>query len=454
MAVVMAKTALLPEGWRENVRVVIGADGRIASVEPEAAPAIGAEEAGILLPAPVNLHSHAFQRAMAGLTEARGPGDGDSFWTWRRLMYCFLDRLGPEDVEAITAFAQVEMLEAGYAAVCEFHYLHHAAGGQPYDALAEMSERVAAAAGESGIGLTLLPVLYQQGGCDGRPQEGGQLRFANDRDRYAALVDGAEAALAGLPDARIGLSAHSLRAVPPEVAAALPGLRPGAPVHVHVAEQVAEVEEVQAAHGLRPVELALERLGVDERWCLIHATQMTEAETAGLAASGAVAGLCPVTEASLGDGIFDGARYMAAGGRFGVGTDSNIRISLAEELRTLEYGQRLRDRARAVLATEAQSTGRRLYEGALAGGAQAAGRDTGAIREGAWADLVALDGGAPDLAGRSGDTLLDAFVFARGNRIETVWSAGRAMVRNGRHVNRDALEKRYSACMARLTETL
>ncbi|MWD28551.1 formimidoylglutamate deiminase, partial [Aquicoccus sp. SCR17] len=370
MTTILAETALLPEGWRDNVRVEIAA-GRIASVAAGAVPGPEDLRTGPLLPAPCNLHSHGFQRAMAGLTEGRGPEGRDSFWTWRRLMFRFLDRLTPDDVEAITAFAQMEMLEAGYGSVAEFHYLHHAPGGAAYDNRAEVSERVAAAAATSGLGLTLLPVLYMQGGCDGRALEAGQIRFGNDLGGYAELLEGAEAALKPLGDAQLGLSAHSLRAVPVEVAAHLPELRPGAPVHMHLAEQRAEVEEVEAAQGARPVTLALDRLPLDAPWCFIHCTQMTPQETENLAKSGAVAGLCPVTEASLGDGIFDGAAYLEAGGMLGLGTDSNIRISLAEELRGLEYSQRLRDRARAVLATPERSTGRRLFDAALAGGERA-----------------------------------------------------------------------------------
>lgn len=451
MTVLTAKTALLPNGWHDSVRVEIGDDGKIAAVRAGAA---GIATHDILLPAPVNLHSHGFQRAMAGLTEARGPGGQDSFWTWRQLMYRFLDLLDPDDIEAITAFAQVEMLEAGYGSVCEFHYLHHAPGGGPYANLAELSARVVAAAHTTGLGLTLLPVLYTQGGCDGRALVGGQVRFGNDPDRYAALLDGAQAALSGLPDALLGLSAHSLRAVTPECAKSLPDLRAEVPIHMHVAEQPAEVAEVQAAYGARPVELALDAVGADARWCLIHCTQMTTAETRALAQSGAVAGLCPVTEASLGDGVFPASDHVSQGGRFGVGTDSNIRISLAGELRLLEYGQRLSGRARAVLAQDGVSTGRRLYEAALAGGAQAAGRATGAIRPGMWADLLTLDASAVDLIGRRGDRILDAFVFARGTSIDEVWSAGRAVVRQGTHVARAAVERRYATRLARILDRI
>jgi formimidoylglutamate deiminase len=449
MSVVFARQALLPEGWAQDVAVEIGPEGRIARVTSGAAPE--GETRDILLPAPANLHSHAFQRAMAGLTEARGPDPRDTFWTWRALMFRFLDRLTPEDVQAIAAFVQMEMLEAGYAASVEFHYLHHQPGGQPHDNLAEMAGRIAAAAGQSGIGLTLLPVLYQFGGCDGRPLGPGQVRFGNDLERFARLIEASRAALAPLPDdARLGVAPHSLRAVSPMGLAEMTPLADG-PIHMHLAEQVAEVEEVEAALGGRPVRWLLDHADVDPRWCLIHCTQMEPDETERLAATRAVAGLCPITEASLGDGIFDGARWTRAGGAFGIGSDSNIRVSLAEELRQLEYSQRLRDRARAVLATPEHSTGRFLYEGATRGGAQAAGRASGAIAPGLWADLMALDGMAPDLVGRRGDRLLDSFVFAGdGRMVRDVWSAGRHMVREGRHIAREAITRAYLRTLERL----
>jgi formimidoylglutamate deiminase len=448
-----AGQALLDSGWARDVLIEIGADGRIARVEPNAAPA-GTRHA-IVLPAPANLHSHAFQRAMAGLTEKRGPDPRDTFWTWRQLMFRFLDRLTPDDVEAIAAFVQMEMLEAGYGCNVEFHYLHHQPGGLPYDDLAEMSARIAAAAQTTGIGLTLLPVLYQQGGCDGRPLGPGQIRFGNDTDRFARLLEGAQAALAPLPaDTRLGLAPHSLRAVTPEALKAIPDLHNG-PVHMHLAEQVGEVEEVLAHHGARPVRRLLDTMPVDERWCLIHCTQMQPEETQALAATGAVAGLCPITESSLGDGIFDGVRWLGAGGRFGIGSDSNIRISLSEELRTLEYSQRLRDRSRAALARPDASTGRVLFEGAARGGAQAAGRRSGVIVPGAFADLLALDSEAVDLAGKSGDTILDAYIFAGDDHmVREVWSAGRHLVTAGRHVARDAITRRFRETLLRLSDAI
>lgn len=454
MATIWAKRALLPAGWAEGVTVTLAADGRIAAVVAGARPSGTCVET--LLPAPANLHSHAFQRAMAGLTERRGPDPSDSFWTWRRLMYRFLDRLTPDDVEAIAAFVQMEMLEAGYAASVEFHYLHHAPGGQPYADLAEMSARIAAAAATSGIGLTLLPVLYQWGGLDRRVLVTGQDRFGNDPARFARLVEGASAALGGLPDdAQLGIAPHSLRAVDPDGLTAAIALAGDGPIHMHLAEQVGEVDEVLTATGQRPVGWLLDHAPVDRRWCLIHCTQMTEAETLALAATGAVAGLCPITESSLGDGIFDGVRWTQAGGAFGIGSDSNIRIALAEELRTLDYSQRLRDRSRAALATADRSTGRVLWDGAVAGGAQAAGRDSGAIAVGHLADLVALDDLGPDGLGRTGDTLLDTLIFARDDRaVAEVWSAGRHLVTGGRHHARDAITAGYAATMRRLGDAL
>jgi formimidoylglutamate deiminase len=444
--ILQAETALLPEGWANNVRIRIE-DGRIAEVTTEA----GGGGHGVILPAPVNLHSHTFQRAMAGLSEARTAGQ-DSFWTWRALMYRFLERLSPEDVQAIAAQAMVEMAEAGFAAVCEFHYLHHPVGGGTYADVAEMSARIAAAAQETGLGLTHLPVIYEQGGVDGRALAGGQLRFGSSPETYANLLTGAGRSLAEMPDAVLGVAAHSLRAVSLGTLDRVAGLVPSGPVHMHIAEQVAEVTEVQAAWGARPVEWACANLPLDARWCMIHATQMTPAETADLAATGAVAGLCPITEANLGDGIFDAPGWLAAGGAFGVGTDSNVRISLPEELRLLEYSQRLNLKARAVMADE-RSTGRLLWEGAAKGGARAAGRQTGAIAVGNWADLVALDRGDLRLEGLAGDRVLDAFVFAcRDDLVTDLWAAGRHIVSEGRHIARDAVATRFRASMRRLRD--
>lgn len=457
MQEIWAEQALLPEGWAHDVSVSVE-HGRIVQVQPDTAPGTlaGAHRVGLLLPAMANLHSHAFQRAMAGLSEARGPEARDTFWTWRQIMYRFLDHLTPDDVQAIAALVQMEMLEAGYATNVEFHYLHHRPGGGHYDNLAQMSDSITAAARRTGIGLTLLPVHYQFGGVDQRPLVRGQDRFGTTPDQFQRLLEGAEAALRALPpDAGIGVAPHSLRAVSPEGLQACVALRPDRPLHMHLAEQTAEIDEISAARGRRPVEWLLDNHQPDRRWTLIHLTHMTTDETQRLAETGAVAGLCPITESSLGDGIFNGTTWMQAGGRLGFGSDSNIRITLTEELRTLEYSQRLRDRGRAILARADASTGRVLYQAGLDGGATAAGRDSGAIRAGLWADLLAVDLNNPVMAGRKGDQMLDSLIFAGDDRlVRDVWSAGRHVVTGGRHIDRDAITADYLATIARLQERL
>lgn len=445
--------ALLPSGWASDVAVEIDNAGRIASVTPNQ-PEKG-NRTGPLLPAPVNVHSHAFQRAMAGLTEFRGPDGKDSFWSWRRLMYRFLERLTPDQVQAIAALVQMEMLESGYATNVEFHYLHHAPGGQPYDTLTEMADRITAASDQSGIGLTLLPVLYRFGGCDGRALTPGQDRFGNTPDRFARLVEALRQSLARRPNAILGIAPHSLRAIAPSDLEIVSKLARNGPIHMHIAEQQAEVNEVQTALGARPVEWLLDNADVTDQWCIIHCTQMQPNETKRLAQTSAVAGLCPITESSLGDGIFDGVQWMAHSGRIAIGSDSNIRISLSEELRTLEYSQRLRDHARASLATPDRSTGRTLYEATCQGGAQAAGRATGQIAPGLWADLIALDPDHIDLAGQTGDNLLDTYIFAGGDHmVRDVWSAGRHMVQDGRHIARDGIVEAYRKAITPLREAL
>lgn len=453
---IWAETALLPTGWARDVLVGIDDDGVIASVATGADAGAGDHRAGVLLPAPANAHSHAFQRAMAGLTEKRGPDPSDSFWTWRHLMFRFLDRLTPDHVEAIAAFVQMEMLEAGYAANVEFHYLHHQPGGVPYDNLAEMAQRIAAATAQTGIGLTLLPVHYQYGGCDRRPLGAGQIRFGNDIDRFTRLHEMSAGIVATLPaDCRTGVAPHSLRAVAAGDLERHRALAAGNPLHMHLAEQVAEVDEVSAALGARPVEWMLDHFDAGPDCCFIHCTQMLAHETTGLARSGAIAGLCPITESNLGDGIFDGVRWFAEGGAIAVGSDSNIRIALAEELRTLDYSQRLRDRSRAALAMPAVSTGRRLFEAVCEGGAKASGRNAGSLSVGKLADMAALDADAIDLQGRSGDSLIDSFVFAGDDRmICDVWSAGRHVVRQGRHHARDAIAAAYRKTVRELGDLM
>ncbi|MFO1083349.1 MAG: formimidoylglutamate deiminase [Reyranellaceae bacterium] len=439
------ETALMPDGWRRDV--VIGIEhGVIASVEK---PGDKAAErvSGIVLPGLPNLHSHAFQRAMTGLTERRRSSDIDSFWTWREAMYHFVDRLDPDDLEAIAAFAYLEMLEAGFTQVAEFHYLHHQPDGRPYDAVNEMAQRIVAAANTVGIGLTLLPVLYRQGGFLGKPATPAQRRFLCDRDTYARLME------TPVPGGTIGIAPHSLRAVTLDDLRWASRAWPARPAHIHVAEQEREVADCLAAHGRRPIDLLLDTIESDtSRWCLVHATHADAAELKRMAAAKAVAGLCPITEANLGDGLFDAPAYLAADGRLGIGSDSLIRISAADELRTLEYGQRLTHRQRNVLGEPARSTGRRLFEAALAGGAQATDeRALGGIAIGKRADLVVLDRAHPSLIAARDDSVLDGWLFAADNAaIKTVYCGGRVVVRDGHHIDRDRIGSRYAKTVAAL----
>jgi formiminoglutamate deiminase len=444
--------ALLPDGWAGDVLIEIDAEGRITGVTSGGAPAGADHRGSIGLPGLANLHSHAFQRGMAGLAEVAGP-TRDSFWTWRQVMYRFLERLAPEDVEAIAGQLYVEMLEAGFTSVGEFHYLHHAADGGWYADPAEMAGRIAEAARASGIGLTLMPVFYAQSGFGGQPVQAQQRRFASTAATFPKLLEGAARHIDTLPHARLGTAPHSLRAVTPESLDTVTDAFRKGPIHIHVAEQMKEVDDCRAWSGTTPVDWLLGHRPVDRRWCLIHATHMTAMETEALARSGAVAGLCPQTEANLGDGIFNGAAFLQAGGRFGIGTDSHIRVDAAEEIRTLEYSQRLRDRARNALAAEGHSTGRTLYVAACRDGAAAIGRNTGAIATGEIADIVALDAGHPILAGRKDDAALDSWLFS-GDRsiVRDVWVAGRHLVAEGRHHAREGIRNRFAVAMRRLAE--
>ncbi len=446
--------ALLPAGWAAGVRIAVDADGWIAEVAADAPPAGAETHAGIAVPGMPNLHSHAFQRGMAGLAERRGTMEGN-FWGWRDVMYRFLSVLDPDDVAAIAAQAYVEMVESGFTAVAEFHYLHHAPDGIPYADPAEMAAAIGRAAAESGIGLTHLPVFYGFGRFGGGPPDPGQRRFVNAPDAFARLVGASRQALRGLPDATVGIAPHSLRSVTAETLRAVVQAAGAVPIHIHVAEQRREVDECLAWSGCRPVDWLYDEVPVDRRWCLVHATHVTPAEVSRMAASGAVVGLCPITEANLGDGIFPLPPFLDAGGRIGVGSDSNVRIDVAEELRLLEYGQRLCDEVRNVVAgAPGRSTGRALYDRSLAGGAQALGRRIGALAPGHRADIVLLDPGHPAMVGRSDDHWLDGWVFAADARaVRRVWIGGRALVADGRHVAREPVRRRFAAVMERLAAT-
>ena len=443
-------SALLPEGWVEGVCIYI-ADGRIHRVEPNTHPSPAHERFAIGIAGAGNVHSHAFQRGIAGLTEHRS--GSDSFWSWRDAMYGFVQKLTPEQFEAIAALAYVEMLESGITRVGEFHYLHHAREGTPYANIAEHAERLCAAASATGIGLTLLPVLYAHGGIGGVPPTEMQRRFVNSLDSFERLLEGCRRCIAQLDFGVLGVAAHSLRAVTPDELHDLVPLAGNAPMHLHVAEQLDEVRQWQAFAGCRPVEWLLDNAAVDSRWCFVHATHLSPQELTRLAASGATAGLCPITEANLGDGLFAAKEYLALGGHFGIGTDSNVLIDFPEELRLLEYSQRLVHRERNALHGDpGRSTGRGLFERALAGGSKALGERCGQLAAGYLADIVALSDQPPSMQRRHGDALLDSWIFAGAPAVDSVWSAGRKVVAGGRHLARERITAGFSAALRDLLD--
>ena len=445
-------SALLADGWHGGVRIEIGPQGTITALTSGTTAQPGDQRAkGPVLPTLTNCHSHAFQRAMAGLAETAGSTE-DSFWTWRVMMYRLAGLLTPDDMQAVAAKLYSELLKGGFGRVTEFHYVHHQADGTAYATPGETSLRILAAAQEVGIGLTHLPVFYAQSGFGGAEPNAGQRPFLHDVERFLRLLESLETPFAR-GGATLGAAIHSLRAATPEQMQALlsSGLTHG-PIHIHVGEQEKEVEDCLAWSGRRPVEWMLDELPVDARWCAIHATHMTEAETVRLAASGAVAGLCPATEANLGDGIFPATQFLAKGGTIAIGTDSHVATSVAEELRLLEYGQRLRDRRRNRLVVgPGASAGRTMIEAVLKGGAQAAGQATFGLAVGAPADLLVLDGASPYLAAAQGDQILDRWLFALGgDAVRDVMVAGQWRIEDGRHAQDEAIDRAFAAVLRRL----
>jgi formimidoylglutamate deiminase len=450
-----------PDGWLSPGYLTLDAEGTITAVSatrPEGASVETVKGYGV--PGLSNLHSHAFQRALVGrtdfVTETRTE---DNLWTWRKEMYRLVDRLTPEDYEAIAALVYLEMLRFGMTAVCEFHYVHHAAGGRPHDNRAEMSDRLIAASASSGIGLTLLPVLYAHGGI-GKHVEETQKRFAHTVDDFLALIETLRGRRPAHPNLRIGAALHSLRAVTPdEVRAALAGmdsLDPAARLHIHVSETLHEVAEVKAGLGARPVQWLLDHVELGPNWCLVHATHLDKSEIAGAAKSGAVVGICPLTEATMGDGFFPLVEYHGAKGAWGIGTDSHYSTSTAEELRMLECGKRLELQRRNVIARpqdgRAVHSGRTLFDTALAGGEQASGQGGGAFVAGRRADLVMLDADSHTLLGHSTRTVLDAWLLGgTENPVRDVMVAGRWVIRDGRHPHEEAIRANYLNAMRRLT---
>lgn len=457
----VASQALLPTGWACNVLLQWDAQGRLTHVEPDTT-APGGTTHGPVVPGTPNLHSHAFQRAIAGLTEYRG-ASRDSFWSWRTLMYRFASRLDPAQLEAIALGLYVEMLEAGYTSVCEFHYVHHEADGRPYADDATLAHALMRAAQRAGIGFTLLPVLYQTSGFGGLPPGEGQRRFIRSTESMLRLLEGLKP-LCERQDARLGLAPHSLRAVPPdglrEALAGLNALDATAPIHIHIAEQTREVDDCIAWSGQRPVAWLLDHAPVDARWCLVHATHMDADEHRRAAASGAVAGLCPTTEANLGDGIFDLGAWRAAdgatGGAWGIGSDSHVCVNAAEELLMLEYSQRLATRQRNVAADAGRPhVAEAMTLAAVAGGARATGRAVAGLAVGQQADFVVLDANHRALRGLSASDMLSSHVFAshRTSAIEAVWVGGRPRVQAGRHELHEPATAAFVAARSQLLHT-
>lgn len=459
MTTLFAQTALLPEGWADNVLIECDKEGWIIGVDSFKAPPKNNPDAeiltGPLVPGMANIHSHAFQRAMAGLTE-RASKRKENFWNWRETMYRFVGLIEPEDMETLAAQVFIDMLKGGYTAVGEFHYIHHAQDGQPYPDKTLMSQQIIKAALETGIAITHLPVLYAYSGFDEKPPATGQRRFINNVEGVLRIAEELFGEYKNAPQVNIGFAHHSLRAVSPgmlaEAMRALPKILPDAPVHIHAAEQEAEVEGCVEWSGKRPVEWLLENANIGENWTLVHCTHMTDAEIDGLAASKAVAGLCPTTEANLGDGIFPLVKYFNAGGRFAIGSDSHITVSMTDELRWLEYTQRLLYRERTLIhEQEIPSVGATLFDRALAGGAQSLGRKMGKIEVGCRADFLVLDADLPFMAGKLRDHVLDAAIFAANqNPVKDVMAGGRWVIRNGHHKREEAVLEKFRAVMEKL----
>ncbi len=448
--------AYLQGKWVNRVLLTIDADGRITSIESDSAAEDADKQSGYAVPGMPNVHSHAFQRAMAGFGEIAGPAQ-DSFWSWRKVMYNFLSEISPEDLQAIADQLYMEMLKAGFTSVGEFHYLHHQADGQAFNDRIEMSRRLAASAEKTGIHLTLLPVLYCYSGFGSKKPTEGQRRFIQTADEFLQMISDLKSADFGSAEVNIGMAPHSLRATNKKQLWSLSEvLTPDMPMHIHIAEQLQEVDDCLAWSGKRPVEWLMDHADVDRRWCLIHATHVTKHEVKSIAKSGASVGLCPITEANLGDGIFPIQSYMKAGGEWGIGTDSNVRISLAEECRILEYGQRLKHLKRTLIAERGASNGKQLFDRSLTGGARALKplEKTGLI-EGAFANFVVLDKDHASLAGREMSSVFDSWVFSSSNDlVKSVFVKGRQVVAEGRHLHEEEITSNFKNVMKRLSEKM
>ena len=443
---IWSASALLPNGWAESVEILLDEAGYITSVNSGTAFSKG-ERVEVLIPGIPNVHSHAHQRAMAGLGERAGD-TADSFWTWRKVMYHYLERIQPQHLFHISAQLYLEMLKVGYTCVGEFQYLHHDINGQPYDNRAEMSLQCMNAAASVGLGFTALPVLYRYGGFGEADPLPGQKRFLNDGDEFVSIVESLQIASSNDANTSVGIAPHSLRAISqPLLNEVINGCGVGnlAAIHIHIAEQSKEVDDCIAWSKQRPVEWLFNHFDIDQNWCLIHATHMTDTEIGIMAKSGNVAGLCPTTEANLGDGFFSATDYFNAGGQWAIGSDSHISIDPVEELRWLEYGQRLKTRNRNLLVSAQNSnTGRNLLVGALQGGELACGRKIGRIEIGYRADFISLDAQQPRLYGRTQDDLIDSWIFSgNANLVDSVYVGGNKIIDQGYHAQEASINRNF-----------
>ena len=439
--------------WLNDVLIDIDKNGIIKSLVSEAKSSDADEIfSGTCLPGMPNLHSHAFQRAMAGLSEIAGSGE-NNFWTWQKVMYEFLTKLTPEDVEAIASQLYLEMLKGGFTSVAEFHYLHNDKNGDQFENPSEMSDRIFAAANQTGIGLTHLPVLYAHGGFGALAPQEGQKRFLQNVNQFQLLLEKLNKRYGNDNQRRIGMALHSLRAVSPGMIKDAIALMSEEPIHIHIAEQIKEVDQCVDWSGQRPVEWLLENTNVDKRWCLIHATHMTDAEINALAKTSAAVGLCPTTEANLGDGLFPLEKFMRQKGKIGIGSDSNTSVDVAEELRLLEYGQRLNQKRRNIGASsEGDSTGETLFKASLSGGSQALDQPIGSLSPGHRADLIVLNNQHPVLFARTGSAIIDSWIFTGGRElISDVFVAGQHLVKKHCHIHQENIERRYRKTIKSLT---
>ena len=442
------KKALLSQGWAKNVRLGVDDKGLIVSLKTNVSAEQDDHRLGLVIPGLVNCHSHAFQRAMAGLTEYQ-VSPTDTFWSWRKTMYRFANLVSPEDLQDIASYLYLEMIKQGYTSVAEFHYVHHQPNGKPYSSVSQLSQSVINAANIAGINLTLLPVLYMNAGFGDQALLDDQKRFGNSVDSYLALHDEATRYCSDQSQHSVGMALHSLRAVPArsmtEVISHFKGRVHSCPIHIHIAEQTQEVEQSIKVLGKRPVEWLLDNHDIDKQWCLIHATHMTPKETAEVAKSGATVGICPTTEANLGDGFFPLRQYLDDGGQIAIGSDGNTCTNPIEELRWLEYGQRLLSRTRNVASDDRERhTGTNLYSHCLKGGARSIGQKTGALKLGGRADLIVLDDNSADLANIAADSILDVLIFGTSQSlIKDVMVNGTWKITNYHHADEERIRNTF-----------